>query len=67
MTDPARSQTAGPLRPADGLCLLGEYRGSGFAEPRFLVRRGDGQVMAEFRGHSRTVSQRDRAGSGSSA
>jgi len=31
------------------------------------VCRADGQVMAEFRGHSRTVPQRDRAGSGSSA
>lgn len=31
------------------------------------VRRADGQVIAEFRGHSRTVPQRDRAGSGSSA
>jgi acyl-CoA thioesterase len=31
------------------------------------VRGADGQVMAEFRGHSRTVPQRDRAGSGSSA
>jgi acyl-CoA thioesterase len=31
------------------------------------VHRADGQVMAEFRGHSRTVPQRDRAGSGSSA
>jgi acyl-CoA thioesterase len=31
------------------------------------VRRADGQVMAEFRGHSRTMAQRDRASSGSSA
>ncbi|MGH3152837.1 MAG: hydroxyphenylacetyl-CoA thioesterase PaaI [Streptosporangiaceae bacterium] len=31
------------------------------------VRGADGQVMAEFRGHSRTMPQRDRAGSGSSA
>jgi putative peptide zinc metalloprotease protein len=35
----------GLLRPAAGLSLLGEYQGSGFAEPRFLVRRGDGQVI----------------------
>src|ERR1700744_1439706 len=45
MTDPARSETAGPLRPAAGLSLLGEFRDSGFTEPRFLVRRGDGQVI----------------------
>ncbi len=47
MTDPARSAEAAacPLRPADGLSLLGEYKGSGFTEPRFLVRRADGQVI----------------------
>ena len=31
------------------------------------VHRADGQVMAEFRGHSRTMAQRDRTGSVSSA
>lgn len=31
------------------------------------VRGADGQVVAEFRGHSRTMPQRDSAGSGSSA
>ncbi len=31
------------------------------------VHRADGQVMAEFRGHSRTMAQRDRTGSESSA
>jgi hypothetical protein len=35
----------GSLRPAAGLSLLGEYQGSEFAEPRFLVRRSDGQVI----------------------
>ena len=52
MTEPARSAkalpaeaAAGLLRPAEGLRLLGEYQGSGFTEPRFLVRRGDGQVI----------------------
>lgn len=51
MTEPARSaealpaDAAGPLRPAEGLRLLGEYQGSGFTEPRCLVRRGDGQVI----------------------
>jgi putative peptide zinc metalloprotease protein len=47
MTEPARSGEAagGLLRPAEGLRWLGEYQGSGFTEPRFLVRRGDGQVI----------------------
>ena len=52
MTEPARSAkalpaeaAAGPLRPTEGLRLLGEYQGSGFTEPRFLVRRRDGQVI----------------------
>jgi putative peptide zinc metalloprotease protein len=52
MTEPARSGPARPgeavarlLRPSGGLRLLGEYQGSGFTEPRFLVRRGDGQVI----------------------
>jgi putative peptide zinc metalloprotease protein len=34
-----------PLRAADGLALLGEYQGSGFSQPRYLVRRADGQVI----------------------
>ena len=47
MTEPGRSGPAhaGLLRPAGDLRLLGEYQGSGFTEPRFLVRRGDGQVI----------------------
>jgi hypothetical protein len=47
MTDLARpaGTSVGLLRPADGLRLLGEYQGSGFTEPRFLVRRADGQVI----------------------
>jgi putative peptide zinc metalloprotease protein len=52
MNEPARSAealpaeaSAGLLRPAEGLRLLGEYQGSGFTEPRFLVRLGDGQVI----------------------
>ncbi|MFC5907603.1 hypothetical protein [Streptacidiphilus monticola] len=32
-------------RPSAGLQLLGEYQGSGFTEPRYLARRGDGQVV----------------------
>jgi hypothetical protein len=35
----------GSLRPAAGLSLLGEYHGDDFAEPRFLVRRSDGQIV----------------------
>lgn len=47
MTEPGSPGEAviGPLRPVGGLTLLGEYQGSGFTEPRFLVRRGDGQVI----------------------
>ncbi len=30
---------------APGVELIGEYQGSGFKEPRFIVRRGDGQVI----------------------
>lgn len=47
MTEPGPSgaDDASVVRPADGLSLLGEYQGSGFTEPRFLVRRGDGQVI----------------------
>ncbi|PZS19888.1 MAG: hypothetical protein DLM60_09520 [Pseudonocardiales bacterium] len=32
-------------RLADGVELIGEYQGSGFQEPRFIVRRSDGQVI----------------------
>jgi putative peptide zinc metalloprotease protein len=32
-------------RLADGLELIGEYQGSGFQEPRYIVRRADGQVI----------------------
>ena len=52
MTEPGPAEVAelaeaALYRPADGLTLLGEYQGSdsGQAEPRFLVRRGDGQVI----------------------
>ena len=31
--------------PADGLSLLGEYQGSGYAGRPFLVSRGDGEVI----------------------
>jgi hypothetical protein len=47
MTDVAATDEDTLYRPADGLALLGEYQGSdgGPAEPRFLVRRADGQVV----------------------
>ncbi len=32
-------------RPAPGTEFFGEYQGSGYAEPRYLVRRADGQVV----------------------
>src|SRR5512144_1888152 len=32
-------------RIAPGTELLGEYKGSGFLEPQYLVRRGDGQFI----------------------
>jgi len=32
-------------RLADGIELIGEYQGSGFQEPPFIVRRADGQVI----------------------
>lgn len=32
-------------RPAAGTEFFGEYQGSGYAEPRYLVRRADGQVV----------------------
>ncbi|MGW0082825.1 hypothetical protein [Streptomyces sp. NPDC003393] len=40
------SSPAAPLpRPSKGLRLLGEYQGSGTTERRYIVRRGDGQVI----------------------
>lgn len=30
---------------SEGLERMGEYKGSGFTEPKYLVRRGDGQVV----------------------
>jgi putative peptide zinc metalloprotease protein len=32
-------------RLAEGVELIGEYQGSGFQEPRYIVRRADGQVI----------------------
>jgi putative peptide zinc metalloprotease protein len=42
-TGPALT-TSVPRLPA-GLELLGEFKGSGFREPQYLVRRADGQVI----------------------
>jgi putative peptide zinc metalloprotease protein len=41
---PTESPTESP-QLGDGVELLGRYRGSGFKEPRYLVRRPDGQVV----------------------
>ncbi len=37
--------TGGVPRLAEGVELLGEYEGSGFKEPRYLVKRRDGQMV----------------------
>lgn len=45
---PDRFPTVDPdLRPvrAPGVSLLGEYEGGGYDEPRYLVSRGDGQMV----------------------
>ncbi|MGH3512757.1 MAG: hypothetical protein ACRDRB_10820 [Pseudonocardiaceae bacterium] len=34
-----------PARLAPGVELIGEYQGSGFQQPRYIVRRADGQVI----------------------
>ena len=39
------TDTAYPPRLAPGIELLGELKDSGFAEPRSLIRRADGQVI----------------------
>jgi len=41
-------EISGPVetpRLADGVELLGEYKGSGYSQPVSLVRRGDGQII----------------------
>jgi putative peptide zinc metalloprotease protein len=42
---PVTVDTAYPPRLAPGIELLGELKDSGFAEPRSLIRRADGQVI----------------------
>lgn len=44
-TEGGEDDGALPPRLSAGLKLHGEYRGSGFAEPRYIARRGDGQVV----------------------
>jgi putative peptide zinc metalloprotease protein len=34
-----------PPQLAEGTELIGEYQGSGFAEPKYILRRADGQVI----------------------
>jgi putative peptide zinc metalloprotease protein len=43
-TSVQRTASAQP-QLADGVELLGQYKGSGFKEPRYLARRPDGQVV----------------------
>jgi putative peptide zinc metalloprotease protein len=42
--NPASAAGAAP-RLVDGTELIGEYQGSGFTEPKYIVRRADGQVI----------------------
>ncbi|MEU6280822.1 hypothetical protein [Streptomyces sp. NPDC047028] len=43
---PVVGTPAGPVpRLSAGLRLHGEYQGSGFTDPRYIARRGDGQVV----------------------
>src|ERR671915_123027 len=46
-TPPPAAQPAAepPLRLAQGIELVGEYRDSGFKTPPWIVRRADGQVV----------------------
>jgi hypothetical protein len=46
-SEPVHSWTADAdlCLPADGLTLLGEYQGGGYAGRSFLIGRGDGQVI----------------------
>ncbi|MBS2962266.1 hypothetical protein KGA66_04360 [Actinocrinis puniceicyclus] len=44
-TESTAATAARVPQPAAGTELFGEYQGSGYAEPRYLVRRADGQVI----------------------
>ena len=42
---PTASPTGSLLRLAEGTELLGQYEGSAYQDPHYLVRRGDGQII----------------------
>jgi putative peptide zinc metalloprotease protein len=42
---PLGSASGEPPRLADGVQLLGQYEGSGFKDPPYIVRRADGQMV----------------------
>jgi putative peptide zinc metalloprotease protein len=44
-TGAAAPQEAPPPRLAEGVELLGRFEGSGYREPPFMARRGDGQMI----------------------
>jgi putative peptide zinc metalloprotease protein len=41
----ADAMVAGVPRLTEGVELIGEYQGSGFQEPRYILRRADGQII----------------------
>lgn len=45
MPEGQQDQRAESARLVPGVRLLGEYQGSGFVEPRYLVARSDGQLL----------------------
>ncbi|MFF8942823.1 hypothetical protein ACF1A5_11220 [Streptomyces sp. NPDC014864] len=46
LIEPGCAPDAGPVpHLTDGLRTLGQYQGSGFTDRRYVVRRGDGQVL----------------------
>ena len=45
MPEGQQEQRAESARLVPGVRLLGEYQGSGFVEPRYLVARSDGQLL----------------------
>ena len=42
---PTTNADGGPPTLADGVELIGEYKGSGFEDPPYLARRTDGQIV----------------------